>query len=168
MHKRTYWPFVNLSQLTTLVCTFNWNFCFFSSKYLPLTIYFSKFVISSISFSIGIYSLSFSSDIFNLFYCLNLANYNCCWLYSDFESVHFQIKRVPFYEIENILELSWLKKAVIIFLWNPEKVNGRKSFILWRLMNLIVKSSLHVIKNLLSLLQLIPVISELCKFPYFL
>lgn len=67
-----------------------------------------------------------------------------------------------------ILSLSWLKKALTIFLWFPLKVNGKNPLILCKLIILTVKSSLQVMKNLESLVQLIPIISSECKFAYFL
>ena len=47
-------------------------------------------------------------------------------------------------------------------------MNGKNPLILCKLIIFIVKSSLHVIKNLESFDQAIPLISYECKFPYFL
>ena len=57
---------------------------------------------------------------------------------------------MPFYETENILLLSCEKKALIMVLLFPEKVNGKKSGNLCKEINFMVKSWLHVRMNLES------------------
>jgi len=67
-----------------------------------------------------------------------------------------------------IRELSSLKKALMIGLLLPEKVNGRKFGSLWSDISFSVRSELQVRKNLESDDQVTPVISSVCRFPYFL